>query len=205
MTRNLKSVYKLPANVFPKQPGFSEEPEQQNLMLKTRSRPHNQQVLVAVSIVHNLPDQYIFLLSNYFLESEPENVAIAMHWHGRGVGSLFEVKSFPGASYSQHHVVRDQQVVKGDVVRHRLQLQANHADDLDFNLLIKMEWIENLGQCIPVVAFVLELYFCNASVLFICYYIHCPLSVCFFTYIQLRYVPQVVGSIYPIQCKFNNI
>ena len=148
MTRNLKSVYKLPANVFPKQPGFSEEPEQQNLMLKTRSRPHNQQVLVAVSIVHNLPDQYIFLLSNYFLESEPENVAIAMHWHGRGVGSLFEVKSFPGASYSQHHVVRDQQVVKGDVVQHRPQLQANPAEDLDFNLLIKMEWTENLGQCV---------------------------------------------------------
>ena len=63
---------------------------------------------------------------------------------GRGVGSLFEVKSFPGASYSQHHVVRDQQVVKGGVVRHRLQLQANPAENLDFNILIKMEQNENM-------------------------------------------------------------
>ena len=71
---------------------------------------------------------------------------LPLQWIDRGVVSLLEVKSFPGESYGKHHVVRDQQVVKGGVVRHRPQLQANPADDLEFNLLIKMEWTENLGQ-----------------------------------------------------------
>ena len=124
MTWNLKSGHKLSANVFRKQPGFSEEPELQNLMLRTSGRPHNQQVLVAVSMIC-LTNIYFFYQTTFWSQN------LKMHWQRRWhcrLGSLFEVKSFPGASYSQHHVVRDQQVVKGGVVRHRLQLQANHAD-----------------------------------------------------------------------------
>ena len=101
----------------------------------------NQQVLVAACLTHiHFFNQTPFGSQNLKM--------LRLQCIGRGVGSLFEVKSFPGESYSQHHVVRDQQVVKGGVVRHRPKLQANPVEDLDFNLLIKMEWTENLGQCV---------------------------------------------------------